>query len=100
MCCRYLQQYALCVCSFVWALVHSPDPAHVQRGLDLAQSMIKARDIDQQHLNDLVYMCAVVGLHLEFTCVYVQMLDFLTLCLLCTGSVSQRELPSCQSPDC
>lgn len=44
---------------FVWALVHSPDPAHVERGLDLAQSMINARDIDQQHLNDLVYMCAV-----------------------------------------
>lgn len=48
-------------CSFVWALVHSPDPAHVERGLDLAQSMIKSRDIDQQHLNDLVYMCAVVS---------------------------------------
>ena len=51
-------------CSFVWALVHSPDPAHVERGLDLAQGMINAREIDQQHLNDLVYMCAVVSLSL------------------------------------
>ena len=60
-CCLCLQQSVLCVCSFVWALVHSPDPAHVERGLELAQSMITSRDIDQQHLNDLVYMCAVVS---------------------------------------
>lgn len=44
---------------FVWALVHSPDPAHVERGLDLAQSMITAHDLEQQGLNDLVYLCAV-----------------------------------------
>ncbi|KAL0039840.1 hypothetical protein WJX77_009664 [Trebouxia sp. C0004] len=44
---------------FVWALVHSPDPAHVERGLDLAQSMIKAGELEQQGLNDLVYLCAV-----------------------------------------
>ena len=54
-------QHLYFACSFVWALVHSPDPAHVERGLDLAQSMINAREIDQQHLNDLVYMCAVVS---------------------------------------
>lgn len=44
---------------FVWALVHSTDPAHVERGLDLAQSMIKAGELPQQGLNDLVYLCAV-----------------------------------------
>lgn len=44
---------------FVWALVHSPDPAHVQRGLDLAQQMLNAQELDQQGQDDLVYFCAV-----------------------------------------
>ncbi len=57
---RQLQLTGLPICSFVWALVHSPDPAHVERGLDLAQSMIKAGELQQQGLNDLVYLCAVV----------------------------------------
>lgn len=56
-----LQLKILNVCSFVWALVHSPDPAHIERGLDLAQSMIKAGELEQQGLNDLVYLCAVVS---------------------------------------
>ena len=66
MCLDYLKDLTL-RCSFVWALVHSPDPAHVERGLDLAQGMINAREIDQQHLNDLVYMCAVVSLSVRGT---------------------------------
>lgn len=67
----------------MWALVHSPDPAHVERGLDLAQSMINARDIDQQHLNDLVYMCAVVRpseCRLSFAASIVQCLKCWLVC--------------------
>lgn len=45
---------------FVWALVHSPDPAHVERGLDLAQQMLHAKELDEQGQDDLVYFCAVV----------------------------------------
>lgn len=56
-----LQLRVVPICSFVWALVHSPDPAHVERGLDLAQSMIKAAELEQQGLNDLVYLSAVVS---------------------------------------
>lgn len=75
-CCRcnvlhLLQRYVLCSCSFVWALVHSPDPAHLDRGLELAQSMINSRDIDQQHLNDLVYMCAVVSVSTWKFCICI-----------------------------
>ena len=86
----------------MWALVHSPDPAHVERGLELAQSMIKSRDIDQQHLNDLVYMCAVVSSPFETSLLAAVKgpLAMCFTCLLCTGTVSQRELPGCKSSDC
>ena len=47
---------------FVWALVHSPDPAHIERGLDLAQQMLNHKELDQQGQDDLVYFCAVVSL--------------------------------------
>ena len=93
-------------CSFVWALVHSPDPAHVQRGLDLAQSMIKARDIDQQHLNDLVYLCAVVSISYCLTArpeCWVQpscCTLFIASILLCTGSIPKRQLSSFEGANC
>ena len=88
------------LCSFVWALVHSPDPAHVERGLDLAQSMLKHRDIDEQHLNDLVYLCAVVSCTLqaitaEPRAMYCCGFCSNTMLLAAAGSVSKRELSSC-----
>ena len=46
-------------CRFVWALAHSQDRAHNDRGLQLATSMLEDKEQEPQQTRDLLYLSAL-----------------------------------------
>ena len=43
----------------VWALVHSPMETDVQRGCELAQELLAAKELDQRSEHDCIYLLSV-----------------------------------------
>ena len=70
-------------CRFVWALAHSQDRAHNDRGLQLATSMLEDKEQEPQQTRDLLYLSALCQYRLgNYMTARSQLQELLKVCCL------------------